>query len=121
IPDSPLSVRIFPGGVETYALYLLDFFDPIKDTAVNSPTDFQIHPIPPTGTFGLPGPLVSMEVAMKIEQKDILPGEERFGVAESSVCRLVRPGKPDFYFSIPVRPMAGVPPCAGPTPYSPRH
>lgn len=101
IPGSPLSIRIWDGGMESDGQYMLDFFDRATKKAVNSPKDFQIVPITRPGIFDL-GPLVSWEVAMGRPRDGIPDGEERFSVIEGSCWTLKWPGG-DFSFVVPVR------------------
>jgi hypothetical protein len=81
IPGSPLSIRIWDGGMESDGQYMLDFFDRATKKAVNSPEDFQIIPITRGGVFIL-GPLVSWEVAMGHPRDGIPDGEERCSVVK---------------------------------------
>jgi len=114
IPGSPLSIRIWDGGMESDGQYMLDFFDCATKKAVNSPKDFQIVPITRRGIFGL-GPLVSWEVAMGRPRDGIPDGEERFSVMEGSNWTLKWPGR-DFSFAVPVR-TNSMDPLATPVPY----
>lgn len=76
IPNSPLVIRIWDGGMEQYGQYCLDFFDPVNDIAVNGPDDYKIwhNPYPGQLTYG--EQLVSWEAAMHVTT--VPAGEERF-------------------------------------------
>ena len=91
-------------------LFLLDFVDARTKKAVNSPTGYKIYAFSRVGRmFGIPGPLMSWEVATNISREDIKDGEERFSISEGSPCMLRRPGKDDFFFAVPDRPRDPLP------------
>jgi len=113
IPGSPLSIRIWDGGMVSDGHYLLDIFDCATGKAVNSPKDFEFVPIYRPGV--LPVPLVSWEVIMGCPRDGIREGEERFSVAEGSRWTLKWRGG-HFSFAIPVR---MDPTLALPIPYVP--
>jgi len=53
---------------------------------------------------GMGAEVRSWEVAWGISAEKIRPGQERFAVPEGSPLTLVRPGKPLFFFVLPIRP-----------------
>ena len=114
IPGSPLSIRIWGGGMEPNRQYMLDFFDCAAKNAVNSPKDFEIVPLARSGMF-ISGPLMSWEVAMGHPRDGIPEGEERFSVDEGSSWMLKWNGG-HFSFAVPVR-MDSKSPLALPIPY----
>ncbi|KAI6113232.1 hypothetical protein EDD16DRAFT_1709728 [Pisolithus croceorrhizus] len=121
IPGTRLAIRIWDGGAEAYALYMMDFFHLDEQTAINCPAGYSLHMVPTPGTIGIliDGPLNSWETAFGIRPEDILPGEEKFCLPEGSRWCLVRreaPKQPDFFFAIPLR---SVSKFAGPVPFRP--
>ncbi|KAI6015126.1 hypothetical protein F5J12DRAFT_816085 [Pisolithus orientalis] len=101
IPNSPLVIRIWDGGMEQYGQYCLDFFDPVNDIAVNGPDDYKIwhNPYPGQLTYG--EQLVSWEAAMHVTT--VPAGEERYGVQEGSWLVLTRSNAIPLGFQIPCR------------------
>ncbi|OJT05942.1 hypothetical protein TRAPUB_3129 [Trametes pubescens] len=106
IPDSKYSMRLFPGSISA-AEYCLDFVDSATGEPVNSPFEFELWGLPnpdmPWLSFPICGQLRSIERAHGINQKDILPGAEKFVLRDGQTCALVRPGKRSLRFTVPVR------------------
>ncbi|KAI0351334.1 hypothetical protein OH77DRAFT_1429884 [Trametes cingulata] len=107
IPNSEYSVRLFPGALDA-AEYCMDFVTTATGEPVNSPFEYELWniPNPETPWLGIPvvGQLRSIEHAHGIEQKDILPGEERFVLRDGQTCMLTRPGMRPVWFTVPIRP-----------------
>lgn len=105
IPDCPFAIRIWSGGMEEFGHYFIDFFHINSHTAVNTPDGFKITSAYTPGTIIFGGDLVSWEVAMGINQVDLMPGTEKFCVPEGARLMLIRPQEEAFHFQIPVRPV----------------
>ncbi|ETW75065.1 hypothetical protein HETIRDRAFT_108286 [Heterobasidion irregulare TC 32-1] len=104
ITNDHLAIRLWDGGLQDDGQFLLDLVDSRTKKPVNSPAGYKIYVLPRVGRMlGIPGPLMSWEVATNIPRKDIKDGEERFSVLEGSPCMLRRPGKDDFFFAVPDR------------------
>ncbi|KIM54672.1 hypothetical protein SCLCIDRAFT_1152246 [Scleroderma citrinum Foug A] len=117
IPDSILAIRIWPGGLDWFGLYCLDFFDVVECTPMNTPNGYVISCYPQPGVFTSTGNLVSWETAAGL--CEISPGMEKYSAHEGSRLVLTHPGKTPYYFKIPcrssghevvfVQPRAGIP------------
>lgn len=106
IPKSGLSIRIWDGGMHQFRQYCLDFFDKVKQTAMNMPKGYKIHPVLPSGRSCGPK-LTSWEENMGVKPADLRAGMEKFTVMEGSLLMLTRPNGDPFRFEIPVRPIPG--------------
>ncbi|KAJ6596110.1 hypothetical protein B0H10DRAFT_1924817 [Mycena sp. CBHHK59/15] len=104
IPGTHYTVRVFPGetGPST-GMWYLDFYDLMRREPVNTPQGFNIYLVGPPELLAGPGPLISMERAYGVPQKDIRPGQEKFGLPERAWCKLERPGREPFFFRMPSR------------------
>ncbi|KAI6125798.1 hypothetical protein EV401DRAFT_1855410 [Pisolithus croceorrhizus] len=121
IPGTRLAIRIWDGGAEANALYMMDFFNLDEQTAINRPPGYSVYmePISGTGDVHENSPLKSWETEFGIRPEDILPGEEKFCLPEGSRWCLVHreaPKQPDFFFAIPLR---SVSKFADPVPFRP--
>ncbi|TFY76628.1 hypothetical protein EWM64_g7381 [Hericium alpestre] len=114
IPNSLISIRIWPGGMARYGQYCLEYFDSRTDKTVNTPPHFELHGFARPGQFQYHHPTVSWERAFNGDAP-ILEGCEKYSVPEGSHWRLTRPGHEDFLFSIPTRPALYQ--FTAPTPY----
>lgn len=104
IPDSKYVIRLWDGCMQQYGLYCFDLYDLSERTAVNLPHDYKICNAPPAMIGDMGTEVMSWEAAWGISAKEIRPGQERFAVPEGSHLALVRPGKPLFFFALPIRP-----------------
>ncbi|KAI0371538.1 hypothetical protein BV20DRAFT_1043208 [Pilatotrama ljubarskyi] len=115
IPDTPYSIRLFPGSLAT-AEYCLDFVDSASGEPVNSPFEFELWGVPDPETPWLSVPITqkirSIERAHGIKQEDILPGHEKFILRDGLTCVLIRPGKPKIQFTVPIRKLPQAPAAA---------
>ena len=109
IPDSILAIRIWPGGMQRFGGYCLDFFDVVERIPVNTPDGYVISYYPhvtPKST------LVTWERAAGVYR--VRPGMEKYSIEEGALLMLTRPGKEPYCFQIPRRPTQAVPGFAQP-------
>lgn len=118
IPNSPLAIRIWSGGLERYGQYFLDLFDVRSGISVNTPDDYTIVNVPIPGAFTFGGQLVSCETAYGVKRDELRPGAEKYSVPEGSRLAVIRRGQEPFYFQIPTRSIEGIA-FAGPRPAIP--
>ncbi|KAJ7250819.1 hypothetical protein B0H12DRAFT_654593 [Mycena haematopus] len=104
IPHTQYAVRVFPGetGPST-GMWYLDYYDSTRHEPVNTPQGFSIHIVGPPQLSVPPGAIISVERACGVLQKDIRPGQEKFGLLERAWCKLERPGQVPFFFKMPTR------------------
>lgn len=103
IPNSPLVIRIWSGGVDAYGQYCLDFFHLRKNVAVNTPDNYKMVYVPFPGVYTFGGELVSWEAAWGVRKEELRPEQERYSVPEGSRLALLRDGHDPFLFLIPTR------------------
>ncbi len=94
IPNSPYSLRMWPGPVSEHQFCMDYVLANDTNKAVNRPTGYNL-------TFHVPTPLPwlgvgeqalhSVEANFGIPDEDILPGEEKFVVSDGVVCTLEYP------------------------------
>ncbi|TFY75318.1 hypothetical protein EWM64_g8693 [Hericium alpestre] len=113
IPDSRVSIRIWPGGMARYGQYCLEFFNTDTHKTVNTPNGFGIHGLGRPGMFQFQQPLVSWERAFN-GNAPIHEGCKKYSVPEGSHWRLTRPGHEDFLFTVRTR---AAPQFNAPIPY----
>ncbi|KAF5335005.1 hypothetical protein D9611_009950 [Ephemerocybe angulata] len=118
IPDDRLSIRFWDGGDEEEREFFFDYVDLCEKKAVNSPAGYEVeayfnlrHHLAP----GEVGPIHSNEAWAGFSRSDIREGRERFTALACNPCVLHRPGKEDFFFTVPdypeeVSPVPGVKP-----------
>ncbi|TFK78043.1 hypothetical protein K466DRAFT_607384 [Polyporus arcularius HHB13444] len=104
IPDSPYSIRLFPGCALARE-YCLDFVDTRTGVPVNSPFQYELWGVPNSGlSFGVGAtPITNLESAFGVRQEDISPGHEKFLLTDGQTCLLRRPGHKDVRFTVPIR------------------
>ncbi|THV01901.1 hypothetical protein K435DRAFT_717815 [Dendrothele bispora CBS 962.96] len=100
IPGSPLSIRLWNGGLLGQGIYSLDFINTETREPVNPPRDYELYPCARVGEPPYM-PLISWERAMKIPDEKIEPGAERFSIPHGVNCCLKRHGMDDFWFEVP--------------------
>ncbi|KAI1782192.1 hypothetical protein LXA43DRAFT_906514 [Ganoderma leucocontextum] len=105
IPNSPYSIRLFPGSVAQRE-YCLDFVHTKTGEPVNSPPGFEIwaaveNAIPWLG--GGTTRIRSLEHRLGFSAASILPGAEKFVLQDGQTCLLKRPGHKDLQFKVPMR------------------
>ncbi|KAI0696210.1 hypothetical protein C8T65DRAFT_583633 [Cerioporus squamosus] len=111
IPNSPYSIRLFPGCVLARE-YCLDFVDTRTGLPVNSPFKFELLAVPnrsgPSSALGLTR-ITNLDSAFGVRPDEILPGHEKFLLRDGQTCLLRRPGHKDVRFTVPTRrqPTAG--------------
>ncbi|KAA1469120.1 hypothetical protein DENSPDRAFT_558753 [Dentipellis sp. KUC8613] len=106
IPNSPMRIRMWDGGVADQGLFLLDFVITDSDgklKAVNSKGRFAIYSIYRPGIPYFPERVISWEEAYGWSPDEIFPGAEKFSVLEASRYMIKREGQPDFVFEAPGR------------------
>ena len=97
-------------------IYGLDFVRTSTGKPVNSPFKYKLYSVPnlklgQCSAMGQPQHQLSpIENSFGFFGKSIPPGEEKFVVNEGSACLLKRPGHPDIYFAVPIRPRPKVTP-----------
>ncbi|KAI1791437.1 hypothetical protein LXA43DRAFT_973111 [Ganoderma leucocontextum] len=109
IPNSPYSIRLFPGSIAQRE-YCLDFVDTKTGKPVNSPPGFQIWSARDPGVMpwlgGLGGGMTrmhSLDHALGFRGKDLKAGAEKFVLRDGQTYMLKRPGHKDVQFKVPVR------------------
>jgi hypothetical protein len=95
-------MRIWGHGLESMGLYCFDFVDH-KCHPVNTPSGWKLFTIADSRTLLPAQRLLSMEVAMGVQEKDILPGREKYAVPEGLRCRISIPHQDDVIVTIPRR------------------
>ncbi|RDX41547.1 hypothetical protein OH76DRAFT_1393133, partial [Lentinus brumalis] len=120
IPDSPLAIRMWEGGMGPYGQFCLDFYDTERDASVNLPQGYSLHPAavpaplglgpgyPPPGfpmalnaPASMAGSLRSWERNMGM--REIPEGEEKWMVPQGAYITLRRDGHEDVIFQIPTQ------------------
>ena len=106
IPNSPYSIRLFPGAI-IHREYCLDFVRTKTREPVNSPSDYQIWSAPETttpwlGTVGMMR-IRSLENSFGFSAVNTPAGTEKFVLRDGQTYVLRRPGHRDLRFKVPVR------------------
>ncbi len=120
IPDSPLAIRMWEGGMGPYGQFCFDFYDTERDVSVNLPQGYSLHPAavpaplglgpgyPPPGfpmalnaPASMAGSLRSWERNMGM--REIPEGEEKWMVPQGAYITLRRDGHEDVIFQIPTQ------------------
>ena len=121
IPNSPLAIRMWEGGMGPWGQFCIDFFDVERKVSVNLPLGHSLHPAtvptppgfgpgyPPPGfpmavnapTFAMANELRSWERSMGM--RTIPEGEEKWMVPQGAFIMLKREGHADVIFQIPTR------------------
>jgi len=105
IPDSDLSIRLWPLTSPTHRAYCLDFVLTHDETPVNVPDNFELYAEPTSfQPFGGRHRVRSLEAIFWTGKTPIPAGTEKFMLAERTTCVLVRPGKNEVTFTIPLHP-----------------
>lgn len=100
IPDGPLNIRVWDGGLAKDGLYMLDFVQKSTGEPVNASPEYLIYPVSSTHVALLgSGPLVSWAIACGISP--IPAGAEKFTAPLGVEFRLLHRGKEVMRFLIP--------------------
>ncbi|KAF6754440.1 hypothetical protein DFP72DRAFT_899069 [Ephemerocybe angulata] len=115
IPEDRLSIRFWDGGQKEQRQFFFDYVDLHEKKAVNSPAGYEVEAYPHLRHYlGMTaaGPIKSWEARRGMPRSAIPEGFERFSVPACTPCVLHRPGKEDFFFTVPdypdVSPVPGV-------------
>ncbi len=132
IPDSPLAIRMWEGGMGPYGQFCFDFYDIERDVSVNLPQGYSLHPatvntppglgpgyLPPGFPMALnaPGSLSGLLRSWErnMGMREIPEGEEKWMVPQGAYITLQRDGHEPVIFQIPGQPaFVALPTYAGP-------
>jgi hypothetical protein len=82
--------------------YCFDFIDQ-KSHSVNTPVGWKIFTIPDTHDYMPSQQLLSVEAAFGVNEKDILPGEEKYVVPEGLRFNISIPNQGNVTITVPRR------------------
>ncbi|PIL25621.1 hypothetical protein GSI_11370 [Ganoderma sinense ZZ0214-1] len=105
IPNSPYSVRLFPGSIALRE-YCLDFVDTATGNPVNSPPGFEVWSVRGGSAGmgdGVSARVLSLEHTFGFGGASLKPGAEKFVLRDGQTCLLKRPGYRDVQFKVPTR------------------